>query len=163
MKSAGRYKECERTQGVSTTDLVGRMLLMTKSHQLKGEKEYEVGDPKLLRSTLYRCCVLLILSFTVFIPFVEESFSHCRLSVSLRHKVTGLRSCRLIDLFRVARLHPPCRPTPHFACMVLVLQGDFSFLLCFRLYTLTFPPQFPSFHVPFSLTNRFLNPKPRES
>lgn len=26
------YRECKRTQGVSTTDLVGRMLLMTKAH-----------------------------------------------------------------------------------------------------------------------------------
>lgn len=25
-------RECKRTQGVSTTDLVGRMLLMTKAH-----------------------------------------------------------------------------------------------------------------------------------
>lgn len=32
VKCAGRYRECRRTQGVSTTDLVGRMLLMTKSH-----------------------------------------------------------------------------------------------------------------------------------
>lgn len=32
VKSAGRYKECKRTEGVSTTNLVGRMLLMTKSH-----------------------------------------------------------------------------------------------------------------------------------
>eukprot|EP00730_Choanoeca_flexa_P016640 TRINITY_DN7910_c0_g1_i2.p1 TRINITY_DN7910_c0_g1~~TRINITY_DN7910_c0_g1_i2.p1 ORF type:complete len:396 (+),score=81.63 TRINITY_DN7910_c0_g1_i2:24-1190(+) len=31
-KKAGRYKEYQRTQGVSTTDIVGRMLLMTKSH-----------------------------------------------------------------------------------------------------------------------------------
>ncbi len=45
VKSADRYKEVERTQGVSTTDLVGRMLLMTKSHQLKGDKEYEVSGP----------------------------------------------------------------------------------------------------------------------
>ena len=43
VKAAGKYKECERTQGVSTTDLVGRMLLLTKSHQLKGTKEYEVS------------------------------------------------------------------------------------------------------------------------
>ncbi len=42
VKGAGRYRECERTQGVSTTDLVGRMLLMTKSHQLMGENEYQV-------------------------------------------------------------------------------------------------------------------------
>ncbi|KAJ1989637.1 choline phosphate cytidylyltransferase [Dimargaris cristalligena] len=32
VKDAGRYKECKRTQGVSTTELVGRMLLMTKDH-----------------------------------------------------------------------------------------------------------------------------------
>ncbi|XP_068118457.1 ethanolamine-phosphate cytidylyltransferase isoform X3 [Hyperolius riggenbachi] len=32
VKQAGRYRECQRTQGVSTTDLVGRMLLMTKTH-----------------------------------------------------------------------------------------------------------------------------------
>lgn len=32
VKAAGRYRECKRTQGISTTDLVGRMLLMTKTH-----------------------------------------------------------------------------------------------------------------------------------
>ncbi|XP_070776437.1 ethanolamine-phosphate cytidylyltransferase isoform X3 [Enoplosus armatus] len=32
VKREGRYRECKRTQGVSTTDLVGRMLLMTKAH-----------------------------------------------------------------------------------------------------------------------------------
>uniref|UniRef100_A0AAY4C0F3 ethanolamine-phosphate cytidylyltransferase n=1 Tax=Denticeps clupeoides TaxID=299321 RepID=A0AAY4C0F3_9TELE len=32
VKKTGRYRECNRTQGVSTTDLVGRMLLMTKAH-----------------------------------------------------------------------------------------------------------------------------------
>ena len=39
VKDAGRYKECQRTQGVSTTDLVGRMLLMTKTHQQRGSHE----------------------------------------------------------------------------------------------------------------------------
>ncbi|KAK2155375.1 hypothetical protein LSH36_242g08059 [Paralvinella palmiformis] len=32
VKAAERYKECKRTVGISTTDLVGRMLLVTKSH-----------------------------------------------------------------------------------------------------------------------------------
>jgi ethanolamine-phosphate cytidylyltransferase len=32
VKDAGLYRECKRTNGVSTTDLVGRMLLMSKSH-----------------------------------------------------------------------------------------------------------------------------------
>ena len=27
------FRECRRTQGISTTDLVGRMLLLTKQHQ----------------------------------------------------------------------------------------------------------------------------------
>ncbi|XP_074647085.1 ethanolamine-phosphate cytidylyltransferase-like isoform X2 [Tubulanus polymorphus] len=32
MKANGRYREFNRTEGVSTTDLVGRMLLLTKQH-----------------------------------------------------------------------------------------------------------------------------------
>ena len=32
VKKAGRYQECKRTVGISTTELVGRMLLMTKDH-----------------------------------------------------------------------------------------------------------------------------------
>ncbi|KAG8179329.1 hypothetical protein JTE90_011593 [Oedothorax gibbosus] len=42
VKSAGRYNECQRTAGVSTTDLVGRMLLLTKQHHNRGEKEYGI-------------------------------------------------------------------------------------------------------------------------
>ncbi len=37
VKAAGRYKEVPRTTGVSTTDLVTRMLECTKDHHLKGE------------------------------------------------------------------------------------------------------------------------------
>jgi len=43
VKSAGKYKECQRTQGVSTTDLVGRMLLLSKDHLQRGQQEYEVN------------------------------------------------------------------------------------------------------------------------
>ncbi|XP_065338827.1 ethanolamine-phosphate cytidylyltransferase isoform X2 [Cloeon dipterum] len=43
VKEAGRYKEVKRTAGVSTTDLVGRMLLMTRQHFYRGQREYEVG------------------------------------------------------------------------------------------------------------------------
>ncbi|XP_045428240.1 ethanolamine-phosphate cytidylyltransferase isoform X2 [Pipistrellus kuhlii] len=41
VKQAGRYRECKRTQGVSTTDLVGRMLLMTKAHHSGQEMSSE--------------------------------------------------------------------------------------------------------------------------
>ena len=43
VKSAKRYKECKRTQGVSTTNLVGRMLLLSKEHMQRGDQEYVVG------------------------------------------------------------------------------------------------------------------------
>ena len=43
VKNAGRYKECERTQGISATDLIGRMLLMSKEHQQRGQNEYKVS------------------------------------------------------------------------------------------------------------------------
>ncbi|XP_012550526.1 ethanolamine-phosphate cytidylyltransferase [Bombyx mori] len=43
VKKAGRYKEVQRTAGVSTTDLVGRMLLLTREHFKRGEKEYSVA------------------------------------------------------------------------------------------------------------------------
>nr|CAD7410118.1 unnamed protein product [Timema cristinae] len=43
VKAAGRYKEVQRTAGVSTTDLVGRMLLLTRQHFRQGPLEYEVG------------------------------------------------------------------------------------------------------------------------
>ncbi|XP_055876494.1 ethanolamine-phosphate cytidylyltransferase-like isoform X2 [Biomphalaria glabrata] len=46
VKAAGKYQECKRTAGVSTTDLVGRMLLVTKSHHERDEDsidEHHVG------------------------------------------------------------------------------------------------------------------------
>ncbi|KAL3112745.1 hypothetical protein niasHT_019719 [Heterodera trifolii] len=41
VKEAGRYRECSRTPGVSTTDLVGRMLLLTKTHHKSNERELD--------------------------------------------------------------------------------------------------------------------------
>jgi len=34
VKEAGRMKVIKRTEGISTTDLVGRLLLVTKSHHV---------------------------------------------------------------------------------------------------------------------------------
>lgn len=36
------FREVQRTAGVSTTDLVGRMLLMTRQHFRRGDLEYKV-------------------------------------------------------------------------------------------------------------------------
>lgn len=45
VKAAGKFKTVPRTQGVSTTDLVGRMLLLSKDHHRKGV------DNKILHET----------------------------------------------------------------------------------------------------------------
>ncbi|XP_023177498.2 ethanolamine-phosphate cytidylyltransferase isoform X2 [Drosophila hydei] len=42
VKSANRYREVMRTAGVSTTDLVGRMLLLTRNHFRQGSAEYDI-------------------------------------------------------------------------------------------------------------------------
>ncbi|KAI8488989.1 Ethanolamine-phosphate cytidylyltransferase [Branchiostoma belcheri] len=43
VKNCGRYKECRRTAGISTTDMVGRMLLLTKTHH---NREHEAHPPR---------------------------------------------------------------------------------------------------------------------
>ncbi|KAI7900927.1 uncharacterized protein BX663DRAFT_515734 [Cokeromyces recurvatus] len=43
VKDAGLYKECKRTVGVSTTELVGRMLLLSKEHHHK-QQRHVVGN-----------------------------------------------------------------------------------------------------------------------
>lgn len=45
VKQAGRYRECQRTAGVSTTDLVGRMLLLTKAHHRRSSIDPFDYDP----------------------------------------------------------------------------------------------------------------------
>ena len=59
VKTAGRYKECQRTQGVSTTNLVGRMLLLSTDHLQRGEREYAVDKTTSGRSSISSCWSLL--------------------------------------------------------------------------------------------------------
>lgn len=48
-------REVKRTEGVSTTDLVGRMLLLTKNHFRQGEKEYAIEkEGEQFESILFR-------------------------------------------------------------------------------------------------------------
>jgi len=43
-KQAGKFKTIPRTEGVSTTDIVGRMLLMTKEHHLHSPRREDKSD-----------------------------------------------------------------------------------------------------------------------
>ncbi|KAK6187180.1 hypothetical protein SNE40_005261 [Patella caerulea] len=68
VKAANRYKECKRTQGVSTTDLVGRMLLVTKTHHQKEGAEIDkahvgaIGKDSFSRSPWTGCSQFLATS-----------------------------------------------------------------------------------------------------
>lgn len=44
VKAAGRFKVVKRTPGISTTDLVGRMLLCTRSHFIKSLEKVLIGE-----------------------------------------------------------------------------------------------------------------------
>lgn len=44
VKAAGRFRVVKRTPGISTTDLVGRMLLCTKNHFVKSVKKTLAGE-----------------------------------------------------------------------------------------------------------------------
>ena len=63
VKTAGRYKECQRTQGVSTTNLVGRMLLLSTDHLQRGEREYAVDKTT---SGPVEYILLLVIALTIF-------------------------------------------------------------------------------------------------
>lgn len=60
-------REVKRTEGISTTDVVGRMLFMTRQHFYKGDKEYTVekehssvmGQDKSARSPWTGCSQFL--------------------------------------------------------------------------------------------------------
>lgn len=43
VKNAGRFVVVKRTPGISTTDLVGRMLLYTKEHFIRSLEDYLDG------------------------------------------------------------------------------------------------------------------------
>ncbi|KAI3378081.1 hypothetical protein SNEBB_009451 [Seison nebaliae] len=58
VKDAKRYKECKRTQGVSTTDIVGRMLLMTRQHHEQNE-EKSVDQTEVFSSPWTKTCQFL--------------------------------------------------------------------------------------------------------
>lgn len=56
-------RECKRTQGVSTTDLVGRMLLMTKAHHSNIVSQRALGGT--LESRAYASSFLLLSQMAV--------------------------------------------------------------------------------------------------
>ncbi|CAO3613769.1 unnamed protein product [Mucor hiemalis] len=48
VKDAGLYRECKRTEGVSTTELVGRMLLMTRDHHKRRASSATGAAPSII-------------------------------------------------------------------------------------------------------------------
>ena len=87
MKAAGRYKECKRTQGVSTTELVGRMLLSTKDHFAKNEdfkNNKTLGKaPSLGCASLFSRYCLASVSVFCYVWWVSATHITCHKRVSL--------------------------------------------------------------------------------
>lgn len=92
------YREVKRTEGISTTDVVARMLSMTRQHFYRGDKEYTVekehssimGQDKAARSPWTGCSQFLpttkkIIQFSegtepkvrkIFFDLISNSFEH---------------------------------------------------------------------------------------
>ncbi|RWS15723.1 Ethanolamine-phosphate cytidylyltransferase-like protein [Dinothrombium tinctorium] len=49
VKQSGRYRECQRTAGISSTDLVGRMLLLTKQHHTQDDMQSSTHSDQVSR------------------------------------------------------------------------------------------------------------------
>ncbi|XP_071476700.1 ethanolamine-phosphate cytidylyltransferase-like [Diadema antillarum] len=73
VKEAGRYKECQRTAGVSTTNIVGRMLLMTKEHHMGGEKIETEGNVSPKSKTLQASCSTMSSPYTGISQFLPTT------------------------------------------------------------------------------------------
>lgn len=89
VKANGRYRECERTEGVSTTDIVSRMLLATKTnHELDPNAQEDVDDllatqpidtkhSELRTNTINNDCLMLIpenINFNDLSPTTKKIF-----------------------------------------------------------------------------------------
>lgn len=73
VKEAKRFKECQRTAGVSTTNIVGRMLLMTKSHHMGGEEIETDGSLSPKSKTLQASCSTMSSPYTGISQFLQTS------------------------------------------------------------------------------------------
>lgn len=60
-------REVKRTAGVSTTDLVGRMLLLTKNHFRQGSAEYAIEKEGQFIFFHYSCYVSFLFCYKAFI------------------------------------------------------------------------------------------------
>lgn len=72
VKAAGRYKEVQRTAGVSTTDLVGRMLLMTRQHFRRGDSEYSIEEEHIKRMSQDRLASSPWTGCSQFLPTTQK-------------------------------------------------------------------------------------------
>lgn len=67
------YREVSRTAGISTTDLVGRMLLMTRNHFRQGNNEYLIEKEG--KRIVVRILPLdYIANFPTLIPIISNNF-----------------------------------------------------------------------------------------
>ena len=67
-------RECRRTEGVSTTDLVGRMLLMTRQHQQVSTLTTLKDSPSFLHSALHQFLAIYSQAFDVCVILMMQIY-----------------------------------------------------------------------------------------
>jgi ethanolamine-phosphate cytidylyltransferase len=106
-KAKGKYMTIPRTEGVSTTDIVGRMLLMSREHhemRLDGEQEPRLASR---RRGEMRGTVSFRKAFSVLL--VVEPVLHTRASPALPQQIRSqfLTTSRMLRLFSAGVKAPP--------------------------------------------------------
>uniref|UniRef100_A0A0N5A367 ethanolamine-phosphate cytidylyltransferase n=1 Tax=Parastrongyloides trichosuri TaxID=131310 RepID=A0A0N5A367_PARTI len=103
VKNAGRYKECERTAGVSTTDLVGRMLLLTKTHHSSSDTFDDVQGQRARTLSTDSCGTSPWTRVTKFIPSTQTLL---QFADGVLPKPTDkiIYVCGAFDLFHIGHL-----------------------------------------------------------
>uniref|UniRef100_A0A0K0G4Y2 ethanolamine-phosphate cytidylyltransferase n=1 Tax=Strongyloides venezuelensis TaxID=75913 RepID=A0A0K0G4Y2_STRVS len=103
VKNAGRYKECERTVGVSTTDLVERMLQLTKTHHSTADSFDDVQGQRARTLSTGNCGISPWTRVSKFIPSTQTLLQFAEgMTPKPTDKVVYV--CGAFDLFHIGHL-----------------------------------------------------------
>lgn len=131
VKERGIFKPVPRTEGVSTTEIVGRMLLMTKDHHIVG------GIPRVMkhRASMHTGVRVSVLTDEEASSDEDESSGNDSLSPPIRQdkeylNMNPLRKSRFLTTSRMLRLFsgasPPAPPEP--GMKVVYISGGWDML-----------------------------------
>ncbi|CCW70587.1 unnamed protein product [Phytomonas sp. Hart1] len=107
---AGKFKVVKRTEGISTTDLVGRMLLCTKAHMLNSldDVDVESANPEAIRTFHYLTTSRKIVQFSNNrVPNKDDKIIYIDGSFDLFHvgHIRVLKKARALGNYLIAGIY----------------------------------------------------------